>query len=187
MIYYIADIHFGHNNIIRNCLRPFENADEMDRVIIENWNRRVRPEDTVYVIGDMFFRNEHPAKEYLSELKGNKILIIGNHDHSWMKEGVTDRFFDRISYMEEIYDGSDMVTVCHYPMMTWNGAQKGSYLVYGHIHNDTDQDYWPIIAGRDHMLNAGVEVNHYTPVTLPELISNNQAFKDSLMTDEMPF
>ena len=48
-------------------------------------------------------------------------------------------------------------------------------MVYGHIHNHTaDLDYWPYIAGKDHMLNAGVDINYFTPATLDELIKNNE-------------
>ena len=40
-------------------------------------------------------------------------------------------------------------------------------------------DYWPLIAERDQMLNAGVDINGFSPVTLEELIENNRRFKDS--------
>ena len=52
-------------------------------------------------------------------------------------------------------------------------------MIYGHIHNNTNADYWPLIAERDQMLNAGVDINGFSPVTLEELIENNRRFKDS--------
>ena len=57
MIYFIADTHFGHENVIRFCSRPFSCAAEMDEALIENWNRRVRGHDTVYIVGDMFLHS----------------------------------------------------------------------------------------------------------------------------------
>lgn len=55
----------------------------------------------------------------------------------------------------------------------------GTYHIYGHIHNQTVSAYWPLLAGMDRALNAGVEVNHYQPVTLEELKANNAAFRQA--------
>ena len=51
MIYYIADMHFGHKNVLRFDNRPFADTDLMDEVLIHNWNERVTGEDIVYVLG----------------------------------------------------------------------------------------------------------------------------------------
>lgn len=83
MIYFTADTHFGHYNAIRFCDRPFASAEEMDEAMIQNWNDRVTGNDTVYILGDMFFRSTN-AEGILKRLKGKKRLIVGNHDGSWM-------------------------------------------------------------------------------------------------------
>ena len=46
-------------------------------------------------------------------------------------------------------------------------------MVYGHIHKNTKMDYWPMIAQNDHMLNAGVDINGFAPVTFEEMQQNN--------------
>ena len=71
MVYFTADTHFGHENVIRFCDRPFSTADEMDEAMIANWNGRVKGNDTVYVyiLGDMFFRSTN-AETILQRLKG---------------------------------------------------------------------------------------------------------------------
>ena len=46
-------------------------------------------------------------------------------------------------------------------------------MVYGHIHENTRMDYWPLIARNDHMLNAGVDINGFAPVTFEEMQQNN--------------
>ena len=89
MIFFTADLHLGHENVIRHCNRPFASAEIMDRELIANWNHRVRRDDTVYIAGDFCFRNKRPVEEYLSALNGHKHLIIGNHDHSWLKKGAS--------------------------------------------------------------------------------------------------
>lgn len=58
MIYYISDLHFGHSNIIKLCGRPFQSLEEMNNVLINNWNSKVTNGDKVYIIGDLFFRSQ---------------------------------------------------------------------------------------------------------------------------------
>ena len=80
--------------------------------------------------------------------------------------------------MAEISDGSHRITLCHYPLMTWNGVAKGSYMIHGHIHNKTDAEYFPLIRNMPNLLNAGVDINDYRPVTFKELLVNNQKIKN---------
>ena len=61
MIYFTADTHFDHANIIRFCNRPFATVGEMNEALIANWNRKVHGNDTVYILGDMFFRTTDSA------------------------------------------------------------------------------------------------------------------------------
>lgn len=175
MIYFTADTHFGHQNIIRFCNRPFSTTEEMDKALIKNWNSRVNGNDTVYILGDMFFRSIN-AESILKSLKGKKRLIIGNHDSSWMTKFNASKYFISMDSFLEISDGKYALTLCHYPLVTWKHAEK-SYMIHGHIHNDKNADFWPLIAARDHLLNAGADINGYIPVSFDELLENNRRFK----------
>ena len=177
MIYFTADHHFGHANIIRHCGRPFSSAEEMDASLLEKWNSCIDQHDTVYILGDLFFRNIVPARDYLSKMNGKKHLLIGNHDKDWMKRIELPDFFVSVSHMLETSDGSHRITMCHYPLMTWNGVAKGSYMIHGHIHNKTDAEYIALVRSMPNLLNAGVDINGYRPVTFNELLKNNQEFK----------
>lgn len=176
MIYFISDTHFGHENVIRFCDRPFGNAHEMNEALINNWNSKVKGHDTVYILGDMFFRCEN-VEEVLLQLKGKKHLIVGNHDSSWMNKMDLNKYFLSVNNMLETTDGIRAITLCHYPMLTWK-HQMRSFMIHGHIHNNTNADYFPLIVARDNVLNAGVEVNGYAPVTFEELVENNRKFKN---------
>ena len=57
-----------------------------------------------------------------------------------------------------------------------NTQARRGYMVYGHIHNNVRDDYWPLIARRSRMLNAGVDVNNFVPVTFDEMVENNSSF-----------
>lgn len=177
MIYFTADTHFGHANILKFCDRPFPDVGTMDAALIAAWNKRVSGNDTVYVVGDMFFRCSD-AEQILKRLKGKKRLIVGNHDSSWMKKVELGRHFISVDTLLEISDGSHALTLCHYPLLTWKHAKK-SHMIHGHIHNDTSADFWPLLAARDNVLNAGVDINGYCPVTFDEMLENNRIFKQA--------
>lgn len=82
MIHFIADTHFGHEEIIQFGGRPFRSAEEMDDVLIANWNDAVGDSDEVFVLGDFCWRPERAA-EILGQLKGVKHLVRGNHDQTF--------------------------------------------------------------------------------------------------------
>ena len=176
MIYFTSDLHLGHENIIKHCDRPFQNADEMDEALISNWNACVTNNDTVYILGDLIFRSRKRPEEYLTQLTGKKHLIIGNHDRSWISECDLNRYFESVSNLLYISDGIRQITLCHYPMMSWPHAQR-CYMVFGHIHSNTDADFWPLIENSEKMLNAGVDVNHFKPATFDEMVENNKEHK----------
>ena len=175
MYYFISDPHFGHENILKMCQRPFENVEEMNEAMIDAWNQRVTGNDTVFILGDLFYRCPDP-EPILQRLKGKKRLIIGNHDSSWMDKVDLSRYFVSVDPFLEITDGVRAITLCHYPLLTWKHKLR-TYMVHGHIHNDTTSDFFPLLVARERVLNAGVEVNGYRPVTFEELQKNNQAFK----------
>lgn len=130
MIYFTADPHFGHANIVKMCGRPFEDIEEMNEALITAWNNRVSGNDTVYIVGDMFFRCED-AESILKRLKGKKRLIVGNHDGSWVGKVELGRFFISVDHYLEISDGAHALTLCHYPLLTWKHAKK-FYMIHGH-------------------------------------------------------
>jgi calcineurin-like phosphoesterase family protein len=151
----------------------------MDETLIENWNRAVKPTDMIYILGDLFFRNSVNAENYLVRLNGKKHLIVGNHDKYWMKKTDMPRFFESVEKYAEISDGSHKLTLCHYPMMTWDSAAKGGYMIHGHCHDDTKTIYFPILRDMPNILNAGVDVNKFHPVHFEALLKNNIKFKEA--------
>jgi len=76
--FFTADLHFGHQNIISYCQRPYSSVQEMNRDLVARWNSRVGVEDTVYILGDLALgRLPHDLGAVLN---GTKIFIRGNHD-----------------------------------------------------------------------------------------------------------
>lgn len=131
MIWFTADTHFRHANIIEYCNRPFENVHEMDETIIERWNERVRPGDIVYHLGDfMFTKKVEEVDRYLSRLSGDVHLLRGNHDKIACK---STKFVDVKSVKGIEFDGQYIV-LSHYAMRTWDRRYRGAWQLYGHSH-----------------------------------------------------
>ena len=94
MIYFTADQHFYHENIIKSVGRSFANAEEMNHVLIQKWNERVAPEDEVYILGDISLKRYLAVSMILEQLNGKKYLVKGNHDYFAGKENfAADLYF----------------------------------------------------------------------------------------------
>lgn len=123
--YFVADLHFDDDRILRYENRPFSGVQEMNRAIIEGWNSLVNPEDRVYVIGDI------GNSEYLASLKGIKYLVKGNHD-------TYDNVYYRRMGFEEVYDMpvifEEFWILSHEPMYV-NGNMPYAN-IFGHVHNN---------------------------------------------------
>ena len=176
MQYYISDLHFGHAQSIGFNNRPFNNVEEMDEFMINAWREKVKRTDDVYIIGDICYRNEKPAWWYVEQLTGHLHLVIGNHDRELLKDNRAVGRFVSIEKMMHISDNKRQIHACHFPMAEWNGYYKNAWHVYGHIHNRIDTSA-KFMSGFPKALNAGADINGYVPVTLDELISNNNAWR----------
>jgi calcineurin-like phosphoesterase family protein len=136
---FTSDNHFGHSNIIKFCNRPYENADEMDRCMINKWNEVVAPEDTVYLLGDFSFYNDiKKIINILGRLNGIKHFNFGNHDkqiHAIHKNNdLAQTFASYESYREITVEGQAII-LCHYAMRAWNHSGRGSWMLFGLTHN----------------------------------------------------
>ena len=169
MNYYIADTHFGHENVIRLSNRPFNSLSEMEETIISNWNARVTDKDDVYILGDFTFRSKDPIS-YLKRLKGKKYLIVGNHDEKIIKDPELAKYFVEITHMKMISDNGTKVVLCHYPMVEWNGYYRDVLHFYGHVHNTFHNETTAYAAGMKNAYNVGVDVIGFMPRTLEEIV-----------------
>lgn len=173
MNYYIADMHLGHWNILRYDPRPFQSINEMNRVLMDNWNRKVRGDDDVYILGDFSYRSETDPVWYLEQLKGIKHLIQGNHDGHLIRNEKAMRHIVSVDKMLHVKDGKDHIVLCHFPIAQWNGFSHGSWHIYGHIHGK-EGSVSRFMQSQKRALNAGCMLNGYEPVTFAELVRNQQ-------------
>ena len=151
MNYYISDLHFLHKNVCKEGSnfdnRPFETMDEMMNYIKAKWNHRITDKDDVYILGDMCWKENEKAIQFVSTLNGNKHLILGNHDRCCDMR-YTQLFVEIVPYKElkEFYNGRQYYLVLqHYPIMFWNHQHHlNDYMpvnihLYGHLHNSKEE------------------------------------------------
>ncbi|MFH1797956.1 MAG: hypothetical protein ABH844_01235 [Candidatus Omnitrophota bacterium] len=75
--WWISDYHFSHANIIRYSNRPFETVEEMNEVIIRKHNERVKPEDTVFFLGDFIFKaGKEGGEERYREFEKKLMYVV---------------------------------------------------------------------------------------------------------------
>ena len=115
--------------------------------------------------------------------------MTGNHDHSWMGKFNYKKYFVSIDKYLEVNDGKHLLIMMHYPMVSYTKQRRdNTYMIHGHIRNDTGADFWPCLLARERVLNAGVDINGFMPVTFDELVANNKRFKFEHQNDAIrPF
>jgi calcineurin-like phosphoesterase family protein len=153
-IWFSSDLHLGHENIIKYCDRPFKNAEEMDEIIINNINRRVKDDDLFIIVGDVSF---HPDR-YLDKINGIKWLIAGNHDNKKYDNLYDFVLRDNLDTYLKMKIGRHNCIVTHWPQY-YN--KNVDYVISGHTH----EKY--LVDGNN--VNIGVDQWDFKPLSFNEL------------------
>lgn len=169
MIYFTSDLHFYHDNIIKHTGRPFPNSEIMNKRLIANWNNKVNANDEVYILGDLTMKSPEYAEEILSQLKGTKHLIRGNHDRFVRSPSFNRHLFKSVSDYKTITYNSTYFILCHYPFLEWDGFYRGSFHLHGHQHNKADYNCENKKNGI-RRYDVGVDANNFFPASIEEII-----------------
>jgi len=170
-----SDHHFGHENIIRYCDRPFGDVAEMDREMVRRWNEVVGPTDPVFYLGDFTLEDWERAWAYFLRVNGRiKMLSYPwHHDGRWLLNVEPDYHLELLPPMvvleiPELGDGTYplAVTLCHYPLEIWDRKHYGAWHLHGHSHGNC-----PAAPRR---LDVGVDCHEFRPVSLAEFIQEGE-------------
>jgi calcineurin-like phosphoesterase family protein len=142
----------------------------MDEALIKNWNAIVKPQDTVWHLGDFAFCSYPEIKTILQRLNGEKNFIFGNHDKSinnnW-DELLDLNLFKSIQYYKELKYEGQMFVLLHYGMRVWNKSHHGSIHLYGHSHGSLP----PFGKSVDVGVDCKEITSEYRPIAITEVIS----------------
>lgn len=158
-VFFIADNHFCHKNIIDYCNRLFSSVEEMNEIMIENWNKTVKKYDEVFVLGDFALCGKDKIIEIGHRLNGKKTLILGNHDKASIKT-YYEANFEYVSKYPILYN--DFFLLSHYPKFQSIDATWAN--IYGHVH--TDPKY--LDCTKESFCVSAERIN-YTPINFEEV------------------
>lgn len=185
--WYTADLHFGHRGIIEYCQRPWQTVEEMDHGLVQRWNAHVRPDDTVWVLGDvaLYPRDLTPV----AGLNGHKVLVAGNHDACWTRRR-RGRDVTRARHMIKTYLDAGFAEVYDTGEVRAHALDDGTIVNLAHLPYEGDSrdepryedrrpvnNGLPVVCGHVHtawrsrdaaqgvpQINVGVDQWNYGPV-----------------------
>jgi len=182
MIYFLADPHFDHENVLKFEKRPFETIEEMAIQILYNINEVVKPEDTLVLVGDVCFGHRKHWRRVLDLIDcKNVVLVRGNHDRTFpanLPVIVVEEMRMKICKQN--------VIVSHYPFRYpwykhWWGLLRGrkpryrerrpkddgkSFVIHGHTHGKEKT--------KGRMINVGVDAREFKPVSMAQIMREIQ-------------
>lgn len=170
---FTADTHFGQERTLKLSKRPFDSVTEMDRALVNNWNRTVSKNDTVFVLGD--FGQFH----YTKFLNGNIYLIQGNYSRPVSNDELN-------TYFDKVY-ASDIVTIpierngivfnvsmTHEPMNYVKANRtyidRVNINLFGHIHK--------LGLVKPFGVNVGADCHNFTPIDLETVLFYHNSIFD---------
>lgn len=191
-IFFTSDWHIGHKNSLQLDNRPFRDLDHMREVLVNNFNSTVGDDSITYFLGDVGLCSGDTIRNVINQLKGTKVLCLGNHDKA--HEAMYKNGFDVVLNGAVLYVAGHRVTMSHCPLLgvyredttdmkgaqpnsNWHGEHKqfkytmrdeGQFHLHGHIHSPNHGKSQRIL-GRQ--FDVGVPANNYRPVSISQIES----------------
>lgn len=204
---YISDLHFAHNNVILFDKRPWFTLEEMEEGIVENWNNAVYGKTTTFILGDFYWgKNVEDCARILQRLKGEKVLIRGNHDprlgsdfYKQVNLIAKNRGFKDVLDYAIVKDGLFECVLSHFPMLAYVHDYKSSvYMLHGHVHDTKEAHNVDVCVNfiqsqyipgshdnRGQIINVGAcrPYMNYAPQTLEYLVEHGMGYIDNERKD----
>lgn len=183
-LWFTADLHLGHGNIIKYCHRPFLSEEETEKAATDRrggWrvsqetivrhdqallgaiNDAIGEKDTLWILGDFCLGSFEEAKQYRNQIRCRNVNFVrGNHDLP-----AYDALFSRSIDQGMVKHAGQKIWLNHYPMRSWDKAFHGAWHLYGHVHGRLQEEDKsnPRLLTRD----VGVDACDYKPISFAEL------------------
>ena len=175
-LHFTSDLHLEHFNIIKYCSRPFQTVEDMNDILIANWNSVVKSDDDIIIAGDFIHSgNLEKIQSILNRLNGKLWLVYGNHDgqnkldRPVVVEMFEGRCYDTMDFQvedAEIEDGFLKFHVNHYPCEYWT---RGAIHLHGHIHSGPKAETSEKTIFKPLRYDIGVDNNNYYPISYEQV------------------
>lgn len=170
-IFLTSDTHFCHNRNFIYHSRGFDSVEKMDWAIVENWNKKVSPNDIVYHLGDTMLGDNILGMEYMRQLNGKIYLVRGNHDTDARIKEITDKkIAEVLGYAVPLTYKKKRFFLTHYPTLTSNyddTPHKAVRNLHGHTHQKNN-----FLTENPYMYHVGVDSHNCEPVDIEEIIED---------------
>ena len=180
-IFFTSDPHYDHLGSMNFWGRKkynFQNLNQMNDLLINNWNELVPSSGTVYILGDFtLHKDKNRISNILTQLRGKKILIRGNHDKLKSGEYYTAGFSDVCDY-KEININKQKIILSHYSLLVWKNCHYESWCLYGHSHGVLEHiNRKEFITNHPELnfhfstktMDVGVETNNFYPYSFEDI------------------
>jgi calcineurin-like phosphoesterase family protein len=195
-IFFFSDPHYNHNNICsattnwvnaEDMTRNFESLEHMNDILVNNINEVVGEDDIVFCLGDWSFGGFDKIVEFRSRIVCKNVhLVLGNHDeHIERNKDNIRRLFSSVNHYVNLdlrrpsTKNKGMVDkykliLCHFPIASWDGMERGSMHLHGHTHLPENIK---LSAGR--AMDVGMDGNNMQVYSLDDILSllRNQPHK----------
>ena len=191
-IWITSDLHIGHNKEFLYESRGFQTVEEHDKTLVSNWNDLVDKEDIVYVLGDIMLKHSLEDDDFsygleiLKQLKGNMVIIRGNHD----SEAKIEKYKtcsnvisagDAALYLNYPATGSYHFYLSHYPTLVSHEKLKHMKTalinLYGHTHQKEH-----FYNEHPYMYCVCLDAHEMKPVLLDDIIEEIKIRKSIIST-----
>jgi calcineurin-like phosphoesterase family protein len=169
--FFTSDTHFDDEQAIEYFNRPFRSMDEMNAVMVENWNRTVTEEDTVYHLGDVTLEDIQHFTKWARQLHGWIKILPGSHDGPWLKDFPASGSSEKVQLIPplvslefpELKAGEvpQVIVLCHYSMQVWDRSNQSAWHLFGHSHCK--------LKGIGLSFDVGVDCTEFKPLSLEEV------------------
>jgi calcineurin-like phosphoesterase family protein len=162
-VFFTADEHYYHRNIIKFCNRPFFDVKEMHDALINNHNEVVRDDCITFHIGDFALCNKDfdAVISILDRLNGKHIMINGSHDKWFYSSKIRYNCGIAHDMIHKIEVDGQRIVLCHYAMNVWPSSFHGSWHLFGHSHGR--------LKGSGRSFDVGVDCNNFYPLSFEEI------------------
>ena len=172
-LFFTSDPHYGHENILKYCHRPFSSIKEHDEELIRLWNETVPEDGIVFILGDIGFCSETYLKTILNRLNGKIYWIIGNHDWRRITPGIINRF-ECITQQMVITVDNKLVYLNHFPFLCYPDSDRHPvYQFFGHVHSGPlsgSSDISRLVHLNKRQYDVGVDNNEYKPISFQDIM-----------------
>ncbi len=184
-VYFTSDTHFNHAKNFIFEARGYKSVQEHNDALIAKINEVVRPQDTLFHLGDFCLNITPPEfEEILRRINCNNILYIWGNHNSCIRKSYEETLVGQyqrndievypykigkityLGYYKEIIVNGHMIVLHHYPHQIFNQMQKGAWQLSGHSHytNPTTQVDHP----DNKILDVGWD-GYGKPLSFPEI------------------